>query len=269
MEKSRALNLADILTAYANGRIIQKKLRNAWIDLEHLSGEDLKQFMLKIDNEYMELRIKPTIHIVHILDGSGSMNWERPSKFDMAREGMESEIAILKKDNTVNYLYTIVEFDYPNHIVKVVDRVPINENTKYSDFKLFTPEGNTALYDAIGTTLHDLFARTEDEKVLIKIFTDGAENSSREYNSVTLSLLIDKAKEKGYVVTFIGTLLDVKMIQYKLRIEASNTLQFDGTTRGMKAAYQTANNATIMYSKAVVDGLDSNVGFFNEQNTKK
>ena len=64
--------------------------------------------------------VKPTIHIVHILDGSGSIaGYRGSSKFESAREGMLEEINMLKKDDKVNYLYSIIEFDEPSRIIEV------------------------------------------------------------------------------------------------------------------------------------------------------
>ena len=213
--------------------------------------------------------VKPTIHIVHILDGSGSMGgYSGSSKFNSAKEGMLEEINMLKKDDKVNYLYSVVEFDEPSRIKEVCSR----QNVKDIDFNklpFFLPDGCTALYDAIGRTLNTLLVETKGEKVLVKIFTDGGENASRKYNSSSTKELIESCKKLGYVITFIGTQQDVLKIQRNINIDASNTLSHDNTARGMKAAYQTVNSATLAYSKSVLDGVDSNVGFFNQEQNKK
>jgi uncharacterized protein YegL len=208
---------------------------------------------------------KAIIHIVHILDGSGSM---RGGKFEAAVEGMKEEIAALKLNKEVEYLYTIVEFDYRNNIQTICNRVNINDlNIDYLTF--FPPTGCTALYDAIGQTLTNILDCRFNEKVLVKIFTDGGENDSVRFSSIKVASLIKTCEELGYVITFVGTKDDTDLIVRNIKINVTNTLNHDNTTRGVKAAYTTSNAATIMYSKSVVAGTDSNIGFFNQENNNK
>lgn len=56
---------------------------------------------------------KPTIHIVDILDCSGSMFG---TKITNANKGIYEGIENLKKDNSINYLYTICGFSYSTDI---------------------------------------------------------------------------------------------------------------------------------------------------------
>lgn len=231
--------------------------------------ETNKERIIPVVNSTSGISDKPTIHIVHILDGSGSMaGYRGSSKFESAREGMLEEINMLKKDDKVNYLYSIIEFDEPSRIIEVCSRKRISE-IEFSKLPFFLPDGCTALYDAIGKTLNTLLVETKDEKVLVKIFTDGGENASQRFNSSSTKELIESCKKLGYVITFIGTEQDVLKIQRNIHIDASNTLSHDNTAKGMRAAYQTVNSATMAYSKCVVDGVDTNTGFFNQEQNKK
>lgn len=210
---------------------------------------------------------KPAIHIVHILDGSGSMGGFRDSKFNSAITGMKEEVELLKNDVEVNYIYSITEFDYSYHIVKICDKVNIN-NVNIDKLNFFNPSGQTALYDAVGITLTDLLNNTKNEKVIVKIFTDGGENGSTKFRSNAVSILVDLCNKRGFVITFIGTHSDVDIIQRDLHISKSNTLSHDNTTKGMTAAYQTVNSATMNYSKSVLRGNATTDGFFNNENKK-
>ena len=202
----------------------------------------------------------PTIHIVHILDGSGSM---KGGKFKSAKEGMLEEINMLKKEKDINYLLTIVEFDSHDRILTLCYRVNV-ESVVFENIDFFEPYGNTALNDAVYITLDELLKNNKsNEKTLVKIFTDGAENASKRYNYTHVQTIVSKAKEEGFVITFIGTKYDTELVQKRYKIDASNTLSHDNTSRGMKEAYSIVNTATMMYSKSVVLGNDSNTGFFN------
>jgi len=65
MTKDKALELANILIAYSDGKIIQRELNGGkWDDIKDLKGEDLKQAAFLIKREYANLRIKPTPKLV-------------------------------------------------------------------------------------------------------------------------------------------------------------------------------------------------------------
>lgn len=232
--------------------------------------ETNKEKLIPVVNSTTGIIDKPTIHIVHILDGSGSMSsYMGKSKFDSARDGMLEEINMLKKDKTVNYLYSIIEFDDTTRIKEICYKEKI-ENIEFSKLPWFTPSGCTALYDAVGFTLSKIKSDSTNKKVLVKIFTDGGENASEKHSSKSVRELIEYCKNMGYVITFIGTGSDVRRIQDNLKIDSSNTLTHDNTSRGVKSAFQTINAATINYSKCVVDGVDSTIGFFdNSSNNTK
>ena len=211
---------------------------------------------------------KPTIHIVHILDGSGSMGgYKGVTKFQSAKEGMTEEVNILSKDNEINYLYTIVEFDESTRIKTICNKIPI-KGIKINSLRFFEPDSTTALYDAIGFTLNNLITNTNNEKVLVKIFTDGGENASKTFTKDSVRNLIQECEQKGFVITFVGTDRDVVIVQNNLNIKASNTLGYDGTAQGLKMSYRASNEATVMYSKSVAAGTDSIEGFFSNNNNK-
>ena len=150
---------------------------------------------MRVDNFKTEVKVKPskntksekkTIHIVHILDRSGSMEG---SKLRAALEGINTEVAELQKDTTVDYFFTLVHFG--SDIVKAYRETPINKVKNI----YVSSNGMTALYQAIGETL-DGFPQTSP--VLVKIFTDGEENQSRgKYNNAaSVKELIDTLEQK-------------------------------------------------------------------------
>lgn len=203
---------------------------------------------------------KPTIHIIHILDGSGSM---RGAKFQSALEGMQEEVNTLKKQNDVNYTYSVIEFD-SNTRIKTVYKKASLEEFDINSRNFFKPSDCTALYDAIGVTLYN-FDAGSDDRVLVKIFTDGGENDSVKYDSKSVRELIEAKEALGWTITFVGTHNDVNRVIQNIRIKKGNTLGYDGTARGLTTAYTQSIQATVMYSKAVVDGTDDNTSFFTSK----
>lgn len=204
---------------------------------------------------------KPTIHNVYILDASSSMSG---GKFNNAQKGINDEIDALKKDTTVNYTQTIVVFSYANNIRFVEYLTPIAYVLPLET----RASGNTALYQATAETLTRLLSSLEgkNDKVLVKIFTDGEENDSRgEFRHPnTVASLIKKAEERGFTITFVGTKQDVKLISKLLSIDASNTLVHDNTAMGVRDAFLESYGSTVSYAKSVKAGEDVSRGFYKK-----
>ncbi len=199
--------------------------------------------------------IKPTIHIIDIIDCSGSMVG---AKIRNAIVGINNGIVELKKDDSVDYTYTICDFSYHHDIQYAY----VRESLSKVNAVTFRDRGQTALYDAIGTTLKDASKHIpKGEKVLVNIYTDGGENGSRSFNAPKISELIDSLR-KDYTVTFIGTDYDVKSVIRNLKIDESNTLVYDGTGEGLAETMTMKDIARSAYSSSVKEGKDVSVGFF-------
>lgn len=206
------------------------------------------------------------IHNVHILDCSGSMHG---GKIRSAVQGINQEIKQLQNDDTVDYVQTYIPFGgwgssagiHPQFFGK-----PILQVKQVSA----SASGGTPLYQAIGETL-DTLIRNKDtnEKVLVKIFTDGGENTSRgRYKDPSiLKAKIDEAKEKDITVTFVGTEWDVARIINRLEIDKSNTLTHDNTERGVQDSFMATAQATKTYATRALAGEDTLVGFYKQQGT--
>jgi uncharacterized protein YegL len=188
------------------------------------------------------------IHNIVILDRSGSMQGE---KYHAAVEGIKMDYETCKKEGFKSY--TFAQFD-DTYDCKTYDF------TKELMFLL--PKGWTALYDAIYNTLTDTVV-PEGDKVLVKIFTDGEENhSSRSASEV--QKLIKSCEAKGYTITFVGTKHDVRVIQSKLSIDASNTAVHDNTGAGVQEVFRSYSQATALYTKSIANGEDTTRGFFTK-----
>ena len=199
------------------------------------------------------------IHVIDVLDNSGSMTG---GKANAAYKGINRGIKELKEDkNNVTYTYTLCDFSDDIRFVHV--KAPL---TAVEEYKGYT-RGSTALYDAIGDSIAKVSpAKKDDDVVLVNIYTDGQENSSRRYNAAKIATLIEELGSLGWTFTFIGTDADVKYAQRNLKFHDSNTLIHDNTERGMESAFMTNSVSRTAYSSKVAAGEDVSKGFYKDIN---
>jgi len=199
-----------------------------------------------------------TIHVVDILDRSGSMSGP---KIQNAKEFLNKGVEELQnsKDKVV-YTHTYCQFDhnvdlqYLSKPVKGVSKIACHAG------------GTTALYDAIGQTLTAMKSYLKDTscKVLVNIYTDGEENASRKYNSESVGKLIEEYNSKNFTITFIGTKQDVASIIRKTKVHASNTASYDGTGEGLKKVLGETLRSRTAYFTSAVAGEDVSKGFYKD-----
>lgn len=222
--------------------------------------KDAKAYIAFLGNGgiILNTKSKPTIHIVDILDASTSMFGD---KISGANEAINDGIRELKKAKGINYTYTLIDFS--SDIKTVYFMSTIDSVGKIA----IDVRGMTALYQAVGETLERISnSRKTGDKVLVKIYTDGAENASNGFyrDSRNLNTLIKDVESKDFTVTFIGTDFDVQNMVRNLGVTASNTLSYDGTARGLKMSMDFANISTTIYASKVSKGEDVSKDFFKQ-----
>lgn len=214
-----------------------------------------------------------TVHNVHIVDCSGSMGTvasnskKNPmTRIKAATIGVNEEIAHLAKDKGVNYLMYVYGFNSNHKATIHADGVPIGKMSKLK----FSSSGGTKLTETVGKTLEELSGRIPaSEKVLVKIFTDGQENSSTGVwygadGAKRLSSLIEKLSNRNFTVTFIGTESDTKEAIRLYGLHASNTLSHDNTSEAIMDTLEANIDATRSYTKKLKKGEDVSKGFYKK-----
>lgn len=229
---------------------------------------------------------KPTVIIQELLDASGSMGYgSKPwsnTKYGSSVDGINEEINILKGDKTANYLFGVSEFDARDNgkwgkdhgnTMKLNEAVVIKDIVDVATFEGQGPFGGTPLYEAIAITIQNLLALKRDEdRVLLKIFTDGDENMSQngwgrlEGGAKKLFDLIEKVKkESKFTVTFIGTPHDTESVIKNLGIDVGNTFTYDGTARGAKMSMRHATGQTMAFVADVAErGIETSSTFYTK-----
>jgi len=123
------------------------------------------------------------------------------------------------------------------------------------DLASYTPNGNTALLDAVGVAIDEAGSRframTEAErpgKVLFVIVTDGEENSSkvRKKDKVASMIKIQQDVYKWEFV-FMGASIDAFAEAGGIGIGAANTLQASASPRATSSAYSGLSYNTTRY----------------------
>lgn len=198
---------------------------------------------------------KPNIHVIDLVDTSDSMGGARIAA---ANIGINDGIISLKKDTNANYIYSLISFSSGYKPIIISEKIE-----KIKDVKPLKATGFTSLYDAIGKTLNKL---NLDEKtnVLINIYTDGAENSSKLYNKETVSKLIKEYSTKNVVCTFIGTEFDVDDVIRTIGIDSSNTAVYNGSAEELASVLKKTSIARTVYSTKLSRGEDVSKGFYKE-----
>jgi uncharacterized protein YegL len=191
---------------------------------------------------------KQSVLVNVILDKSGSM----AAKVHDTIGGFNTYIEELKKEPSVHYHFSLTLFDtaIENRYVAIdLDKVQDLDNRNYQ------PGGNTALLDAIGTTIK----RVEEDhdgadKIVTVIMTDGEENASRQYSTAQIRQMIQEKETLGnWTFVFLGAGLDAFSQGQNLGVQMGNVAKYDadqvrGTYSAMACATNSLSADTLMRS---------------------
>lgn len=195
---------------------------------------------------------KGLTELVFILDKSGSMSgleadtiggYNSMLSKQQAEEG-ECRITTLLFNNSFHLLHDRID-------LKAVG--PITENE-------YRVGGSTALLDAIGLTV-DKIGNTQKntaedyraEKVLVVIITDGEENSSREYSSDKVKMMIERQKNRfGWEFIFLGANIDSVETAGRFGIGRNRAVDYVPDKQGVNLNYSTLNSTVAEYRKTGV-----------------
>lgn len=105
------------------------------------------------------------------------------------------------------------------------------------------PNGGTALYDAIGTTLMAQAKRIAEEKwadsVILVIVTDGGENASRFQTRDGVKGMITMVQNLGWRVVFLAANQDAFAVSAGMGINQHSTHNFKADTIGTRSMTET------------------------------
>lgn len=198
-----------------------------------------------------------------VVDASGSMTSKVPEVQGGLRELLKQIHTDAKKDikKTISSTFIV---DFSNHqdirtLVKSDDSLDLDLNLADK----YTPRGATALYDAIAEGFS--LVPKDTDSVFVNIITDGEENDSKKYNSSSIKELIEEAKKKNWVITFMCTTEASMYNARSLGISAGNTMTFANTKEGTARSLDKLSRMRSSYYAAVSD--TANVDFATQKST--
>lgn len=181
--------------------------------------------------------------VVAIIDRSGSMSGKEADTVG----GINSTLTIIRQDlkpgEVVNV--SIKLFDHEEHLL--IKSLNIKD-VRPLELRQFVPRGQTALYDAIGSSLtyfmeKKLHNPNSYNKCLIYITTDGCENCSTKFNAKTLKKLITSAQESyGIELIYLGANQDAILEASKIGILSSHAINYSETADECVSAYRSVGN---------------------------
>lgn len=179
-----------------------------------------------------------------ILDRSGSMQTIRADA-----EGAVNAFILDQAGQPGQCTVRVVHFDHDYEVV--------HGSVDIADVPVFhlVPQGNTALYDAIGRGIiefgTELAAMSEDArpgKVLVVVQTDGLENSSREFTSAGVKRLIETQRTLySWDFVFLGANQDAVLTGTNMGFATGSSLTFDATSAGVQAAAASVSSYASTY----------------------
>ncbi len=190
-----------------------------------------------------------------VLDKSGSMG----SVKDATISGFNEYVGTLKKDKKSDYLFSLTMFnDKPD---RVIINKPIAE-VEELNADTYVPDGMTALYDAVCMTIKQVELKKGDKAIMV-IMTDGAENSSRQYDEKKMKQFIEDCEtSKKWTFVYLGANQDSYAVAAKYGIHRGNVSNFNASASGMNATMRSVANNTVNFS---AQSASSTAAFFSKE----
>lgn len=213
--------------------------------------------------------MKKYVKIINILDKSGSMG----TIIDSAISGFNEFILGQKSVEGEAVVSTIM---FSNLYKVLYENIDIKD-CNYLDKTNYIPDGNTALYDAIGKTIENeinklgaLPIEERPEKTLCVILTDGEENASRTFNRERIKQMITEMKEDfKWEFVFLGANEEASLTAQAMGISGGNSYAFTADNDGIKDAFASINFSSKVYRMSSSSKMDDVMTEYTKQKNKK
>lgn len=205
-----------------------------------------------------------------VLDKSGSMGGLTNDTI-----GSFNKFIAEQKDVPGEAVFTLCTF--ADHSTIVHDFVKL-ATVPDLNTKSYSPGGNTALLDALGSTINHvgakLAAMPEDErpeKVIFLVITDGEENVSREFKKEQIKSMVEHQKDVyNWEFVFIGANIDAFHGGQSMGFTAANSVSYNATKGGTHQLYSSISSNMRSYRLAdsiaynAANASAAGAGFFGQ-----
>ena len=206
-----------------------------------------------------KVKNKGIFYVIDILDASGSM---AGGKYTNSVNGIKESIKDLTSRKDVKY--SLIEFIQAS---KPLNKAVMNQDPSQVSMNLIPFSGaiggDTPLYYTVYDTISNLVVNKED-KVLIKVYTDGGNNTKYDYQAKAAEI-IKKVQKENFTITFVATPEDLRKIMNDINIDESNTLATANTAQGFMDSMKMSRGATMSYFASADKGENVLVGFYKKQ----
>ena len=184
-----------------------------------------------------------TQEVVAIIDRSGSMCGKEEDTIG----GVNSSLEVIKQDLKPNEQVNVSIKLFDHEEKMLIKSLNITE-VRPIELRQFVPRGQTALYDAIGSTLtyfmeKKLHNPTCYDTCLMYVATDGFENCSKKFTADSLKKLITSA-QKSYNIEliYLGANQDAILEASKIGILPTHAINYSETSEQCMSAYRSVGN---------------------------
>ena len=198
--------------------------------------------------------------VVAIIDRSGSMSGKEADTIG----GINSTIEELKSNKSNEIIkFSVKFFDHQEYIkIRSLDI----ENVRPLNVKDLMPRGQTALLDAMGSTISFFINKkmgdpSSYDSCIIYIATDGHENCSRKFTNENIKNLIEQAKKFSIEILYFGANQDAILEASKFGLDATQAMNYSENTENVESAYRSAARAAKRYRSG------NNAGFLEAERT--
>ena len=211
--------------------------------------------------------MKHQVHNLFILDASGSMSSIKRQTVASFNELVQTARGMEAQFPEQEHIVSLVSFN-TLETKTILWRQPVAEAREIGDAQ-YEPNGGTPLYDAMGAAINrlkgDLYG-AGPHNVLVSVFTDGEENSSREFSGAAIRALLKELEDKGWTFTYIGTGHDVTAASGGINISVHNSVSFSANEAGFSEMMAKERSARQRYSEKIRSKEDLRSGFYQEEN---
>lgn len=180
--------------------------------------------------------------VVAIIDRSGSMTGKESDTIG----GINSTIEELKNNKNNEIIkFSVKFFDHSEHLM--IRSMDI-ENVRRLNVTDLVPRGQTALLDAMGSTISFFINKKMCDpscydSCIIYVATDGQENCSKKFTNENIKNLIEEAKKYSIEILYLGANQDAMFEASKFGLDVEQAMNYNENTESLDSAYRSLAHA--------------------------